>query len=106
MKFEITNFDDVSSDNDEFSDATPGEPSDGHYEGSGDDTSTAQFSEVEDEISDDDSSSGGDDEFSTNDEDSSDEWDLVMIITKVVEEVIAEEGPEKILQEKTYITTR
>jgi hypothetical protein len=72
MKFEITNFDDASSENDEFSGATPEEPSDRHYEG-GDDTSTAQFSEVEHEISDDDSSSD-DDEFSVDDEDSSDEW--------------------------------
>jgi hypothetical protein len=72
MKFEITNFDDASSENDEFSGATPEEPSDGHSE-EGDDTSTAQFSEVEHEISDDDSSSD-DDEFSVDDEDSSDEW--------------------------------
>jgi hypothetical protein len=73
MKLETTNFGDASTDNDEFSDATPREASDGGYEG-GDDTSTAQFSEVEEEISDDDSGSG-DDEFSANDEeDSIDEW--------------------------------
>jgi hypothetical protein len=29
-----------------------------------------------------------------------------MIVTKVVEEVIAAEGPEKIQQEKNHITTR
>ena len=72
MKFETTNFGDAST-NDEFSDATQREASDGDYE-RGDDTSTAQFSEVEEESSDDDSGSG-DDEFSANDEeDSSDEW--------------------------------